>query len=150
MKPANQLFIMCDQLRHDWLGYRGASHVRTPNIDRIAARGRVFTQTCTNSPVCAPARIGLATGMRPHLMGALDNHAFLPLSRPTYYQRLRDHGCQVGCVGKLDLGKPDGYNWREGKRPLTYAWGFTHPLECEGKMHAGRGNPPNGPYTSWL
>ena len=37
-----------------------------------------------------------------------------------------------------------------GTAPLRYAWGFTHPEECEGKIHAGRGNPPNGPYTHWL
>lgn len=150
MDSPNILFIMCDQLRHDWLGYRGAEHVRTPNIDRIAARGCVFTEACTNAPVCAPARIGLASGLRPHRLGALDNHAYLPLSRPTYYQRLRDHGYHVGGVGKFDLAKPDPYNGIEGRRPLTYAWGFTHPLECEGKMHAGRGDPPNGPYTHWL
>ncbi len=146
----NLLVILCDQFRHDWLGYAGADHVATPNLDRLAARGRVFTQCTTNSPVCAPARIGLATGLRPHRMGALNNHAFLPLSRPTYYQRLRDHGYHVGCVGKLDLAKPDGFNGTGGNRPWTYGWGFTHPLECEGKMHAGRGNPPNGPYTAWL
>ena len=146
----NILLIMCDQLRHDWLGYAGAEHVRTPNIDRIAAAGKVFTQACTNSPVCAPARIGLATGVRPHRDGALNNHAFLPLSRTTYYHRLRDAGYYVGCCGKLDLAKPDGYNGLRGDRPLTYAWGFTDPHECEGKMHAGRGDPPNGPYTAWL
>lgn len=150
MSKPNILFIMCDQLRHDWLGYRGAAHVRTPNIDRIAARGMVYTEAITNSPVCAPARIGLATGMRPHHLGALDNHAFLPLSQRTYYQQLRDHGYRVGCVGKLDLAKPYGDNGPDGTRPLTYAWGFTDPVECEGKMHAGRGDPPNGPYTNWL
>jgi len=150
MKPSNQLFIMCDQLRHDWLGCRGAEHVRTPNIDRIAARSRVFTQAVCNSPVCAASRVGLATGLRPHRLGGLDNWVYLPLSRRTYYQELRDHGFHVGCVGKLDLSKPDGNNGSEGRRPLTYAWGFTHPHECEGKMHAGRGYPPNGPYTTWL
>jgi choline-sulfatase len=153
MSPTNRpniLFIMCDQLRHEWLGYAGAGHVRTPNIDRIAAGGKVFTQCCTNSPVCAPARIGLATGIRPHRDGALNNHAFLPLSRTTYYHRLRDRGYYVGCCGKLDLAKPDGYNGLRGDRPWTYAWGFTDPHECEGKMHAGRGDPPNGPYTAWL
>jgi choline-sulfatase len=146
----NVLMIMCDQLRHDWLGYRGAAPVATPSIDRIAASGRVFTQCCTNSPICAPARIGLATGVRPHRMGALNNHAFLPLSCETYYQRLRDAGYHVGCCGKLDLAKPDDYNGLRGDRPYTYAWGFTDPHEAEGKMHAGRGNPPNGPYTHWL
>ncbi len=150
MKSPNQLFIMCDQLRHDWLGCRGAEHVRTPNIDRIAARSMVFTQAVCNSPVCAASRVGLATGLRPHRLGALENWCYLPLSRRTYYQELRDHGYHVGCVGKLDLSKPDPYNGSEGRRPLTYAWGFTHPHECEGKMHAGRGFPPNGPYTTWL
>ena len=64
--------------------------------------------------------------------------AFYPTSVPTYYQQLRDHGYRVGCVGKLDLAKPDGYNGRYGDRPRAYNWGFTHPEECEGKMHAGR------------
>lgn len=146
----NVLFIMCDQLRHDWLGYRGAAHVQTPHIDRIAARGRVFTQATCSSPVCAPSRIGLASGVRPHRLGALDNNAHLPLSRKTYYAQLRDHGYHTGLVGKADLAKPFAYNTRRGNRPLAYAWGFTHPLECEGKMHAGRGDPPNGPYTDWL
>ncbi|MCC5830408.1 MAG: sulfatase-like hydrolase/transferase [Phycisphaeraceae bacterium] len=150
MKPANILLIMCDQLRHDWLGYRGASHVATPHIDALAGRSRIMTQATCNSPLCAPSRISLASGMRPHRLGALNNHAYLPLSRPTWYQQFRNHGYHVGCCGKLDLAKPDGDLGRRGDRPLTYAWGFTEPHECEGKMHAGRGNPPNGPYTHWL
>ena len=58
----------------------------------------------------------------------------------------------MGCVGKLDLAKPDPYNGRYGDRPRTFAWGFTHPCECEGKMHAGQGfrhpKGPLGPSTS--
>lgn len=146
----NILFIMADQWRHDWLGYRGADWVDTPNLDALAQRSRIFTQAICNSPVCAPSRIGLASGLYPHRLGALDNHAFLPLSQKTYYAQLRDHGYHVGCCGKLDLAKPDGFNGYRGDRPLTYAWGFTDPHECEGKMHAGRGDPPNGPYTHWL
>ena len=146
----NILFIMCDQLRHDWLGCRGAQHVATPGLDRIASKARVFTQAVCNSPICAPSRIGLACGLWPHRVDALDNEVFLPLTKATYYQQLRDHGYHVGLVGKADLAKPDAYNGRDGNRPRTYAWGFTHPVECEGKAHAGRGDPPNGPYTTWL
>ena len=148
-KP-NVLLIMADQMRFDYVGYAGGDHVHTPHLDRLAAEGMVFTHCCSNSPVCAPARIGLATGMNPSRLGALSNAAYLPARAPTYYQRLRDHGFRVGCVGKLDLAKPDNYNGRYGDRPLAYSWGFTHPEECEGKIHAGRGNPPNGPYTNWL
>jgi arylsulfatase len=146
----NLLFINTDQFRHDWLGCAGADWVSTPNIDAIAERGVRFTQCVTPSPICAPARISLATGLMPRRMGALSNHEYLPLSTPTYYQRLRDHGYHVGCVGKLDLAKSDKYNGVSGARPRTFAWGFTHPVEAEGKMHAGSSATPIGPYTKWL
>ena len=146
----NLLFIMADQFRHDFLGCAGADFVPTPNIDALAARGVCFTHCTTTSPICAPARISLATGMLPSRLGALSNAAFLPNSAPTYYQRLRDHGYHVGCVGKLDLAKPDHFNGFRGDRPRAFGWGFTHPVECEGKMHAGSSPTPIGPYTSWL
>jgi arylsulfatase len=146
----NVLLIMSDQQRFDYLGYAGASFVKTPNLDRLAERGTVFNHCITNAPICAPARIGLATGMQPFRVGSLSNTSFLPQSSTTYYQRLRDHGYRVGCVGKLDLAKPDPYNGRYGDRPCIYGWGFTHPDECEGKMHAGSSPTPIGPYTHYL
>ena len=148
----NILLIMTDQHRWDYLGCAGADFVDTPNIDRLAASGVRFTKAFTNAPVCAPARIGLATGMHPARIGTLDNSCYLPPHLPTYYQRLRDNGYRVGCVGKLDLAKPDKYNGRHGDRPAVYRWGFTHPEEVEGKMHAGQGEPtaPHGPYTHYL
>ncbi len=146
----NILFIMDDQHRFDWLSCAGADWVRTPNLDKLADRGVRFTRCYTNAPVCAPARIALATGQQVTRIGALDNNAFLPLSAGTYYQRLRDHGYYVGCVGKLDLAKPESYNGERGDRPVTYAWGFTHPVECEGKMHAGMNKEVRGPYTAHL
>ena len=148
-KP-NILFIMDDQHRHDYLGAAGASFLRTPNVDRLARAGVRFTQCATNAPVCAPARIGLAAGLQPRRVGSLDNGSYLPRHATTYYQRLRDHGYRVGCIGKLDLAKPDRYNGRYGDRPCTFSWGFTHPEECEGKMHAGISPTPIGPYTHYL
>lgn len=146
----NILCIMADQHRHDFMGCAGAGFIRTPNLDRLAARGVRFTQCTTNSPVCAPARIALATGLQPYRLGSLDNNSFLPHTVPTYYQRFRDHGYRVGCVGKIDLAKPDHYNGRYGDRPCVFGWGFTHPEECEGKMHAGSSLTPLGPYTYYL
>jgi choline-sulfatase len=141
---------MSDQHRYDYMGCAGADFINTPNLDRLAARGVRFTTCVTNSPVCAPARIGLASGMQPPRLGALDNRAFLPRSQATYYQRLRDHGYRVGCIGKLDLAKPDGYNGVDGDRPCAFGWGFTHPCEAEGKMHAGQTPEPKGPYGLML
>ncbi len=141
----NVLFIMADQFRHDFLGAAGAAFVRTPNIDRIAERGVRFTQCCSNAPLCAPARIALATGLMAGRTGALTNERFLSRQQTTYYQRLRDHNYRVGCCGKLDLAKPDPWN-STGDRPCTFTFGFTHPVEIEGKMHAGNRPTPQGPY----
>ena len=146
----NLLFIMDDQHRFDYLGSMGASFLNTPNLDRLAERGVRFTQVTTNCPLCAPSRIALTAGLQPSRLGALDNQSFYPHSVPTYYQRLRDHGYRVGCVGKLDLAKPDRYNGRYGDRPRVFGLGFTHPEECEGKEHAGGSPTPIGPYTHYL
>jgi choline-sulfatase len=146
----NFLFIMDDQHRFDYLGCSGADFVNTPNLDRLAGSGIRFTNCFTNAPVCAPSRIALATGLQPSRIGALDNSSYLPSNIPTYYQRLRDNGYRVGCVGKLDLAKPDPYNGRFGDRPCVYSWGFTHPEECEGKQHAGSSPTPLGPYGYYL
>lgn len=148
-KP-NILFIMVDQLRFDYLGCAGAEFIRTPNVDRIASRGTLFTNCFTNSPLCVPSRVGLAAGVHPGRLGALNNEAFLQPHTPTFYQRFRDNGYRVGCVGKLDLAKPDPYNGRYGDRPCVYQWGFTHPEEVEGKMHAGLFPDPQGPYGFYL
>ncbi|MEM7142097.1 MAG: sulfatase-like hydrolase/transferase [Actinomycetota bacterium] len=147
----NLLLITTDQHRWDWLGCHGTPGVETPNIDRLAASGVRFTEHVTNSAVCAPARIGLAAGTSPHRLGVFTNGDVLPDATPTYYQALRDAGYRVGCVGKLDLNKPEKQNGPTGDRPETYRWGFTDPVEVEGKMHAamGRGEPL-GPYGWWL
>ena len=150
-KP-NVLFIMSDQHRYDYVETHenAPDALNTPNIRRIAEMGVNFPYCTVNAPVCAPSRIGLASGIQPSRLGSLGNGSFYPTSIPTYYQQLRDHGYRVGCVGKLDLAKPDGYNGRYGDRPRTYNWGFTHPEECEGKMHAGSSATPIGPYTHYL
>ena len=146
----NILFIMTDQQRFDYLGSAGADFLRTPNMDRLAASGIRFANCFSNSPLCTPARVSLATGLDPVRTGCLDNNSFLSPELTTYYMRLRDCGYRVGCVGKLDLAKPDHYNGRYGDRPCVFRWGFTHPEEVEGKCHSLMGPTPLGPYGFFL
>ncbi|MDH3707953.1 MAG: sulfatase-like hydrolase/transferase [Acidimicrobiia bacterium] len=152
MTQPNLLVITTDQQRWDWLGCHGSPGVDTPHLDALASRGVRFTRHVTNSTVCVPARIGLATGVSPIRLGTLSNGDVLPPGVPTYYQALRDAGYRVGVVGKLDLNKTNQQNGRKGNRPDTYTWGFTDPIEAEGKMHArGDGDGrPLGPYGWWL
>ncbi len=149
-KP-NILFIMCDQHRYDFVGYQNKL-VKTPNIDRIANNGIIFENCYTNSPVCAPARISLATGIHPLRSSCLENDSYLSVYADTYYKRIRDIGYKVGCVGKLDLAKPDPHNGKRGNRPVMYSYGFTHPYEIEGKNHAFSSTPDDvlGPYGEFL
>ena len=62
-KP-NVLFIAVDDLRPE-LGCYGNTIVKTPNIDRIAARGIVFNKAYCQQAVCSPSRTAIMTGLRP-------------------------------------------------------------------------------------
>jgi arylsulfatase A-like enzyme len=146
----NILLVVADQLRWDWLSCTSTPGPDTPALDALAARGVRFTTCTTTSAMCAPARISLATGLLPHRLGALTNDVYLPARAPTWYQRLRDADYRVGLVGKADLAKPQRHNGLRGDRPSAFRWGFTHPLEVEGKLHAGTSPIPIGPYTTWL
>lgn len=152
-KP-NILVFLPDQWRPDFLGFAGKAPVRTPTVDRLARTGAVFTRATTPSPVCAPARACLASGMSYRRNPVANNGVDYPLDRPTVYARLRDAGYQVGSVGKLDLHK-DTLDWGlDGKRCLE-EWGFTHGLDSEGKLDAMRSylendRKPCGPYMRHL
>lgn len=67
-KP-NVLFIAIDDL-NDWVGcLDGHPQVKTPNIDRLAARGVLFTNAHVQSPICNPSRTSILTGLRPSTTG---------------------------------------------------------------------------------
>ena len=101
-KP-NILFIMCDQLRADALGCTG-HWVKTPNIDRIAREGIRFSNCVTNSPVCIPARVSLATGRYPHNTDVWDNCPYdLPEGTRTWMAAIRDAGYRTSVFGKTAL-----------------------------------------------
>jgi len=109
----NILFIMCDQLRADALGCTG-NWVKTPNIDRIANEGVRFSNCVTNSPVCLPARVSLATGRYPHNTGVWDNCPFeLPEGTPTWMAAIRNEGYRTSLFGKAALHRrgPDIRNF---------------------------------------
>jgi hypothetical protein len=60
-RPNNVIWIMCDQLRHDYLGCTGHPTLKTPNIDALAARGLRFSNAYVQSPICGPSRMSFYT-----------------------------------------------------------------------------------------
>ena len=82
-------FLHHDQLRADHLGCYGNRTVRTPAIDKIAARGVTFDNFYVASPVCQPNRATLATGRMPSLHGVRINGISLSLTANTFIEMLR-------------------------------------------------------------
>jgi arylsulfatase A-like enzyme len=102
-RPRNVLFIMCDQLRWDYLGCYGHPRLRTPHIDALAARGLRFTRAYVQSPVCGPSRMSFYTGryMRSH--GSNWNQFPLRVGEPTLGDHLAELGVRNALVGKTHM-----------------------------------------------
>lgn len=101
MRPTNLLIVLSDEHNARFLGCRGHGVVKTPVLDRLAARGTVFRAAYCNSPICVPSRASLATGRYVHDGGYWDNAAPYDGSIPSWGHRLRQQGHAAVSVGKL-------------------------------------------------
>lgn len=104
----NILFLCTDQQRWDTLGCYGNTHIRTPNLDRLASEGTVFEECYVQSPVCAPSRASVLTGRYLHSHGLWANGVPLPEREVLFPQALMDAGYDTGLVGKLHLSGAEG------------------------------------------
>ena len=100
-KPVrNVLYIMCDQLRRDYLSCYGHAHLHTPNIDRLAAAGVRFSRAYTQGTICGPSRMSAYTGRYVSSHQVAWNAVPLPLEELTIGDYLRPHGIRTALVGK--------------------------------------------------
>ena len=123
----NVLFIAIDDM-NDWIsclgGYNGKVH--TPNIDRLVARGTLFTNAHCPSPKCAPSRAAIMTGRMPSTTGLYGNqHWWLP-SLPdvvTIPVHFREQGYRTATAGKIfhsTAGSHPPNQWDEFQRQTFY------------------------------
>ena len=136
MQKPNLLLIMTDQQRWDAMGCSGG-WVETPNMDRIANEGVRFSNCVTNSPVCIPARLSLATGLYPHNTGVWQNmnHTLSPDAN-TWMQAVRDVGYRTSLFGKTHL-HPHGGDLRD-REHLMHAYGLDDVNEIGGPRASAR------------
>jgi arylsulfatase A-like enzyme len=102
-RAKNVLWIMCDQLRYDYLSCYGHPTLKTPNIDAMARRGVRFTNAYVQSPICGPSRMCFYTGryMRSH--GSHWNGWPLRVGEPTLGDHLNRIGVRNVLVGKTHM-----------------------------------------------
>ena len=99
----NILFIMYDQLRHDYLSCAGHPSLETPNFDRVAAMGVRFTNAFCQSPVCGSSRMCFYTGRYASSHGAQWNGFPLRVGEHTMGDHLRRAGMESWLIGKTHM-----------------------------------------------
>jgi arylsulfatase A-like enzyme len=158
-RTKNILFIMCDQLRWDYLSCYGHPTLATPNMDALAARGVRFTRAYVQSPVCGASRMSFYTGRYVQSHGAAWNGYPLKVGELTLGDYLRPLGVQTVLVGKTHMRADREGMERLGIDPNSVIGvrvaecGFD-PYERDDGLHAvgpeGRYDPQVPRYNAWL
>lgn len=154
-KPKNVLWIMCDQLRWDYLSCAGHPHLHTPHIDALAARGVRFTNAYVQSPFCGPSRMSSYTGRYCRSHGATWNGFPLRVGEPTLGDHLRRIGVRPVIVGKTHMvADAEGMEWLGIEPGSTIGvhiseCGF-EPWERDDGLHPYSPYSPNPTYDDWL
>ncbi|WP_394335282.1 sulfatase family protein [Belliella buryatensis] len=130
-KP-NIIIIYLDDLGYGDLSAYGATEIETPQIDKLAKEGMMFTNAYATSATCTPSRYALLTGIYPWRN---DDAKILPGSAPllietdqmTVPKMLKNEGYNTAIVGKWHLGLGDGnVNWNEKITPGPNEVGFDY------------------------
>jgi N-acetylglucosamine-6-sulfatase len=102
----NVIVIVVDDLRFDEFGAGGHPYLQTPNIDRLAAEGAMFTDTFHVVPLCSPNRASILTGQYPSRHGIIDNVARNRASHrlQTFPIAMQKVGYETGFIGKWHMG----------------------------------------------
>ncbi|MDB4583641.1 sulfatase [Draconibacterium sp.] len=155
--PPNVLFIAVDDL-NNWLGcMNGHPNAKTPNMDKLASQGVLFTNAHCQAPLCGPSRASLMTGLRPSttgIYGMIDDNKIRTdnevtkdiLYLPEYF---RNNGYHTLGIGKLfHTHAPDGVFDESGGRYKGFG-----PLPKERFVWDGYGTSERGKYgrtsTDW-
>jgi len=137
----NILFLGVDDWR-DWVGCLGGfPGVETPNLDRLASRGLLFTNAHCAAPVCNPSRTALLTGLRPSSTGVYTNNQWWKPALPevvTLPRYFKQNGYYVAGGGKMFHHEPgfndpeawhDYFHWAEEIKPNGWGGGYNSTLD---------------------
>jgi arylsulfatase A-like enzyme len=110
-KRPNIIFIMSDDHAYQAISAYQDHLTQTPNIDRIANEGMLFTNACVSNSICAPSRAAILTGKHNHINGKVDNIMPFDTTQVTFPQLFQQSGYQTAMFGKLHFGNnPKGFD----------------------------------------
>ena len=148
----NLIVILCDDLGFGDLGVHGHPHIKTPNLDKLAATGIRFTNFYSAAPVCSPSRVGLMTGRSPNRAGIYD---WIPESKQpksdarervhmqqhelTLPQLLKRAGYATCMAGKWHCNS----HFNSPEQPQPDDAGFDHWLATQNNAGPSHENPVN-------
>lgn len=133
----NVVLIYADDLGYGDVGCYGATKVETPNIDRLAEEGRMFTDAHSASSVCTPSRYAILTGEYPYRCRRGMRGRWMPANHEsglridveqyTLGDLFKDAGYATACIGKWHLGFQNSpTDWSEPLRPGPLEIGFDY------------------------
>ncbi len=151
----NILFIMCDQLRWDYLSCYGHTTLNTPNIDDLARQGVCFDNAYCQAPLCGPSRTSFYSGRYQSSHGVMANQDATRLDEKMVADYLQPLGYRCAVVGKThnrkDAGALDklGVDPRSAYARASQAGGF-EPFEHHEGLYPDPVLPESLPYNDYL
>jgi arylsulfatase A len=130
--PPNIVLFLADDLGYGDTGYNGHPTQKSPNIDELAANGKVLTQMYSASATCSPSRAAILTGryqVRSGVWGSVffpDSSGGLSLSEKTLPTLLKEKGYSSGLIGKWHLGVGDNYQHLPTKYGFNMYYGIPY------------------------
>ncbi len=103
-KRPNILFIMSDDHAYQAISAYDSTLIKTPNIDRLANEGMLFTNASVTNAICGPSRATILTGKHTHINGKVDNVSAFDTTQVTFPQIFKKAGYQTAMYGKLHFG----------------------------------------------
>ena len=108
---ANIIYIMSDDHDADAISAYNKKFIKTPNIDRLAKEGSLFSRNFVSNSICGPVRATLITGQHSHKNGMKNNRTRFDSSKLTMPKIFQQNGYQTAIVGKWHLHSyPTGFD----------------------------------------
>jgi len=123
-KQPNVILIMADDMGFECLGAYGSTSYRTPNLDKMAEQGILFSN-CVSQPLCTPSRVKIMTGK--YNYRNYDYFGHLSLSEYTFGNVMQEAGYETCIAGKWQLNglayKDLIADWNDNTRPSKFGFG---------------------------